>query len=369
MSYSTGSTGLLAATSHGFMEFRSMSPEIVMQFILLLTRHKSPAEDVITMANECTRALQALGRDDLSHKNGLEIAASAIEMAAKSHPNAPEESANKVLETCVKLYTQESNGVNFVYKEVNRLLRNVESFEGNMMMLRKAVQSACGRLNTYVFLLWEGLKQFYPAKPVSQSRLMRPLYRGMRLPLTAYRALCLQVGRYIVMPGFTSFSLEHDVALRFPVNVPPADPQREVDIILKLDSYSRPWIERVSAFKTEHEVVMYPFSVFKVQSFEEARPDCRAVVQLIDIEIMGCGPPVAPSVELVIAIEGMPAKRKRRVPADQRVGQLVAMMNVELKRTDLCELWDGECVIDSDQVVADYVRAGVVFTRDRKSVV
>lgn len=282
---------LLQSTAYGFMIFTSASLQNLTKFHLLLKSHQLSPQAIFELANECVPALRQVGKK-LQHEDGAESAASAIEKALQSHPDNSTQRAREVCDTCVNLYTRvysnESQSLGFIHIEVNRLLRNVKSVvECSITALTQTVREACKELAAYVLLMWEGLKIMFPAMPPSMTSQTVPLYRGLRLSLSAFKALCDQVDRFVVMPGFTSFSLDSAIALQFPGLGPP-DLKKEVDILLELDSFCRPAIQDMAAtgLKHEREVVMHPFSTFKVVASSKFGPENRPVIHLRDVEIV-----------------------------------------------------------------------------------
>jgi hypothetical protein len=232
--------------------------------------------------------------------------------------------AREICDSCVKVYTQETQSS--IYREVNHRLKAVDSVaDGTIRTLMAVVRKACGSLAAYVFLLWEGTKLMFSTRALSQTTQKVSLFRGMRMKTKAYEALCSRTDQFVVMPAFTSFSVDLDTALGFPA-LGTTDPQTEVEVLLDLDSYGRAVVEHTAAEGVKSEREVLPFNVLKVVSSMRAGSKGRRVVKLTDL--------------VLLAIEGMSARRRRMVPADQLVRELLAAVGLELRRTDLCELWD-----------------------------
>lgn len=364
----------LQATPHGFMTFNTISFEKMTGFMNILKNFRLSVDEVFALAKECVVALRALGKK-MKQEQGCEIAASAIEKALKEHTDDTVDCARGICDKCIHVYTQEKDGVGFIYREVNLRLRSAPSAScTTLKALKNMVRDACGDLTSYTLLLWDGLKTMFAAAPETENSMNRiALYRGYRLPLPAYEALCAQKNKYIAFPGFTSFSLKLDVALQFPMGGKP-DPAKEVDLILILDAFSRPAIEEKAfkAFKGEREVVMHPFSTFFVHTTGgTAGPTKRPVVKLCDVELVTYlfpnlikkEPAPLEKKQVTLSVEGLYTPRKVMVTAGMLVKDLLQSQNRDLGRTDLAELWDSDgCVIPNDQLVLDFVQGGAKLT-------
>jgi hypothetical protein len=123
------------------------------------------------------------------------------------------------------------------------------------------VYTACEQLAPYVLLLWEGLKMMFSSTALSLSTMKVSLFRGMRMTTEAYKSLCRQEGSFVVLPAFTSFSVDLAAALCFPAQGV-TDPKTQVDVLLP------------------------PFSAMKVVSSTRAGPNGRPLIKLSDVEVL-----------------------------------------------------------------------------------
>jgi hypothetical protein len=97
------------------------------------------------------------------------------------------------------------------------------------------------------------------------------------------------------------------IAFTFPQVVGSAT-AHEIDMFLNLDSLGCPFIEdrAASGMKYEQEVVIHPFSCFKIVSASLAGQNERPLIKLreIDLVVIPYSPPGPKMIHIVVTVEG-----------------------------------------------------------------
>jgi hypothetical protein len=164
-----------------------------------------------------------------------------------------------LLLTCAAFYTRET----FLYRRVNTLLRfGIESDPETTRNLTLYIT-----LLRECFCVYEGLSPL----PWEQPEVV---YRGASLSIDLVVDHARHPGEFVHWQGFTSASRDAAVALGFPGNV-------LFDIRL---THAVPYLDDVSAFKHEHEVILSPFQWFSIDGVRWHAGCRRWIVRLGEVQ-------------------------------------------------------------------------------------
>jgi hypothetical protein len=236
----------------------------------------SPASDVLQLLGPTLYAIRELGFQ-LGQEKGADLVANELCKAAMNAPRGAESMAEAVALCALRIYTKETViddmnpeglpiNVGFLYREVNRRLRSIEGLaELDIAAVRDALRAATGDLCDLCLLIWDGLKR------VPVERLERPsvLFRGIRLPGSAFEQWAAAAGRIVAIPNFSSFSDSVEVATGF-LGGATAD---DVRAMITLEAKVRRPIDQFAtmAVRGEFEVLLPPLTVVDVANVEFAR--------------------------------------------------------------------------------------------------
>jgi hypothetical protein len=211
---------LLTGPGDGMLAFHSdvHFSQVVAIEAQFASRPAPTEEAIVALVPEIAAGFRALGwKTKMSAE--ADHAARCLEEAARSGGTNTLLCAHAVINRGINLYTQEQNGpykVGFLYKTLNARLRGPKEIQsGSYGTVLPVLKEACGELWPFAELLWEGLKLMLPTHDEF-------LYRGARVAKGVVERYRGCVGRELVFPAFSSFTLDLKVALSFP----PQNPQQ-----------------------------------------------------------------------------------------------------------------------------------------------
>jgi ankyrin repeat protein len=281
----TGEMGTLAKEGRHGLDERSMGDDAQKQV------DSFPAWiDAIVSALENAKLVDLDGRgcpDDLGQIPAIveqcaKEAASKKEMAdsirkryrdAERNHQALEEKyydlvADQARRVAIELYTAAWIGgvdVSFLSTNMNRRLRDVASMAAlTEEALEAAAEEKLQELFPYFQLLRDGLRSMpgFASRDIqARSGKTAELVRGQILSLEALEVYRHNIGNFVSMPAFASFSEEEEVSRGFISQAPTGELVR---VLFHLQAKDRRQIGGRSLFATEREVLMEAFSAFRV---------------------------------------------------------------------------------------------------------